>query len=186
MEEDFSLAPERFVEAGRRSGARILLLSNPNNPTGNALIDEQSLAYLLDQLPECLYVIDEAYADYTGQSFVPWVRDRENLVVLRTSSKAYGLAGLRIGYAVGAPRVIAALANLQIPWAVNSMGLIAARAALADQAYLEQIVTQIRSDCEALYHGLNELSWLETYPSAANFFLVRFTGTSKAAFAVQP
>ena len=64
-------------------------------------------------------------------------------MVLRTFSKAYGLAGLRVGYAVGTPRVVSALANLQIPWAVNSMGLVAARAALADQAYLQQIIARI-------------------------------------------
>lgn len=175
---DFALLPESFIAAAKASGAHVLLLSSPNNPTGNILCDQAALGLLLDALPNCLCIVDEAYADYGGQSFLPWVAQRENLVVLRTFSKAYGLAGLRVGYAAGSPRVIAALANMQIPWAVNSMSLVAARAALADQQYLQQIVEQIGKDCQALYAGLNERSWLSAYPSAANFFMVRFTGLS--------
>ena len=132
-EEDFALVPERFIEAGRQSGARVLLLSSPNNPTGNLLCGDVEMTRLLDQLPDCLCIVDEAYADYAGHSYVPWVQERENLVVLRTFSKAYGMAGLRIGYAVGPKPVIAALSQMQVPWAVNALSLVAAQAALADQ-----------------------------------------------------
>ncbi len=175
-EEDFALVPEHFIEAGRRSGARVLLLSSPNNPTGNLLCGEREMARLLDELPDCLCIVDEAYAEYAGHSYVPWVQERKNLVVLRTFSKAYGMAGLRIGYAVGAPPMVAALSQMQVPWAVNALSLVAARAALADQGYLHQIVTQIRGDCRALYEGLNERPWLRAYPSAANFFWVHCEG----------
>ena len=175
-EEDFALVPERFIEAGRQSGARVLLLSSPNNPTGNLLCGEQEMTRLLDELPNCLCIVDEAYADYAGHSCVPWVQERENLVVLRTFSKAYGMAGLRIGYAIGPKPVIAALSQMQVPWAVNALSLVAAQAALADQGYLQEVVAQIRSDCQVLYEGLNERSWLRAYPSAANFFWVRCEG----------
>ncbi len=175
-EEDFALVPERFIEAGRQSGARVLLLSSPNNPTGNLLCGDAELASLLDELPDCLCIVDEAYADYASRSYVSWVQERENLVVLRTFSKAYGMAGLRIGYAIGPKPVIAALGQMQVPWAVNALSLVAAQAALADQSYLRQIVAQIRSDCQALYEGLNERPWLRAYPSAANFFWVRCEG----------
>lgn len=175
-EEDFALVPERFIEAGRRSDARVLLLSSPNNPTGNLLCGEQSMARLLDELPDCLCIVDEAYADYAGYSCVPWVQERGNLVVLRTFSKAYGMAGLRVGYAVGPKPVIAALGQLQVPWAVNALSLVAAQAALADRGYLRQTVGQIRRDCQLFYAGLNERPWLRAYPSAANFFWVRCAG----------
>ncbi|MDE2812586.1 MAG: histidinol-phosphate transaminase, partial [Gemmatimonadota bacterium] len=175
-EENFALVPERFIEAGRQSGARVLLLSSPNNPTGNLLCGDAELVRLLDQLPDCLCIVDEAYADYADHSYVPWVQERENLVMLRTFSKAYGMAGLRIGYAVGPKPVIAALDQMQVPWAVNALSLVAAQAALADQDYLHQIVAQIRSDCQALYEGLSERMWLRAYPSAANFFWVRCGG----------
>ena len=175
---DFSFSPERFIAAGKATGARVLLLSSPNNPTGNALLDEMGLAALLDALPDCLCIVDEAYADYADQSFMPLIAGRTNLVVLRTFSKAYGLAGLRIGYAAASRRTIASLAKMQIPWAVNSMSLVAARAALADRQYLSETVHQIRRDSQAFYNGLNDRSWLTAYPSDANFNLVRFTGIS--------
>ena len=134
------------------------------------------MAHLLDELPDCLCIVDEAYADYAGHSYVSWVQERENLVVLRTFSKAYGMAGLRVGYAIGPKPVIAALGQMQVPWAVNELSLVAARAALADQGYLQEIVAQIRGDCQALYEGLSERMWLRAYPSAANFFWVRCGG----------
>ena len=175
-EDDFALVPERLIEAGRQSGARVLLMSSPNNPTGNLLCGEREMAHLLDGLPDCLCIVDEAYADYDGGSFVPWVRERENLVVLRTFSKAYGMAGLRVGYAVGPEPVIAALARMQVPWAVNGLSLAAAQAALADQEYLRKTVARIRGDCRALYDGFHRRPWLRAYPSAANFFWVRCDG----------
>lgn len=177
-EADFALVPERVIAAGRQSGARVLLLSSPNNPTGNLLCGEREMARLLDELPACLCIVDEAYADYAGHSYAPWVRERENLVVLRTFSKAYGMAGLRIGYAIGPKPLIAALGQMQVPWAVNALSLVAARAALADQGYLQQIVAQIRSDCQVLYAGLSERPWLRAYPSAANFFWVHCAGSN--------
>ncbi len=175
-EQDFALVPERFIAAGRQSGARVLLLSSPNNPTGNLLCGQAELARLLDELPDCLCIIDEAYADYAGHSCVPWVREHANLVVLRTFSKAYGMAGLRVGYAIGPKPVVAALGQMQVPWAVNALSLVAAQAALADQRYLQEVVAQIRSDCQSLYAGLNERPWLRAYPSAANFFWLRCEG----------
>ena len=96
--------------------------------------------------------------------------------MLRTFSKAYGMAGLRVGYAIGPKPVIAALSQMQVPWAVNALSLVAAQAALADQGYLQEVVAQIRGNCQALYEGLNERSWLRAYPSAANFFWVRCEG----------
>jgi histidinol-phosphate aminotransferase len=171
---NFSLPVEQLIEEGKRRGANLGLISNPNNPTGNSLLDEAALARLLDEMPECLWVIDEAYADYTGKSFAAWVPERENLVVLRTFSKAYGLAGLRVGYAVAHRSVAQELARSRLPWAVNSMSLVAARAALRDQDYLKATVARIRDDCREFYSLLKRLPHAEVYESAANFFLVRF------------
>ena len=173
---DFSLPVDRVIEAGRRREVTMGLLSNPNNPSGNLLLDDESLSCLLDALPQCLWVVDEAYADYAGVTFAPWVQERKNLVVLRTFSKAYGLAGLRVGYAVAHPEIIRRLAALQIPWCVDSMALVAAEAALADQAYLKQVAARILADCEALGAGLSRIPGFQVYPSAANFFLVRLHG----------
>lgn len=171
---DFSLPVERLIADGQRREASVGLISNPNNPTGNVLLDEAGLKRLLDEMPQCLWIIDEAYADYVGQSFAPWVRERPNLVVLRTFSKAYGLAGLRVGCAVAHQEVASELSRSRLPWAVNSMSLVAARAALRDQDYLRETVARIRDDCHELYAMLKRIPHTEVYPSDANFFLVRF------------
>src|SRR3972149_3425655 len=89
----------QMSEGGRPRQATIGLISNPNNPGGNLLVDATTLDALLDGLPDCLWIIDEAFADYTRVTFVPWGAERRNLGVVRTLSKAYGLAGLRVGYA---------------------------------------------------------------------------------------
>ena len=173
-EKDFSLSVEQLIEEGKRGRASVGLISNPNNPTGNRLLDRQGIERLLDEMPECLWIVDEAYADYVGESFAACVRERPNLVVLRTFSKAYGLAGLRVGCAVAHRSVADELSRSRLPWAVNSMSLIAAREALRDQAYLKEIVARIRDDCHELYAMLKRIPHAQVYPSAANFFLVRF------------
>jgi len=173
---DFSLDVDRVVETARSRGAGVALLSNPNNPTGNLLVDEPDLARLLDELPEVLWIVDEAYADYAGVSFAPWVAERRNLVVLRTFSKAYGLAGLRIGYAVGHVEEMARLSAFRLPWNVGSMSLVAAEAAIDDQAYLKEIVERIRADREAFGAMLRSVPGLSPYPSDANFYLVALDG----------
>src|SRR4051812_6822506 len=146
-EKDFTLSVENLIDEALGGGATLGLISNPNNPSGNLLLDERGLMKLLDGTPDCLWVIDEAYADYTGRSFARCVRERANLVVLCTFSKAYGLAGLRVGYAVAHPAVTKQLASVRLPWAVNSLSLAAAQAALEDQDYLKETVARIRGDC---------------------------------------
>ena len=173
---DFSLPLDRLIEEGRRKRVAVALLSSPNNPTGNILLDEDTLLSLLDEVPECLWIVDEAYADYAGVTFAPLTRERENLVVLRTFSKAYGLAGLRVGYIVAHPTVTGRLSEFQIPWGVDSMALVAARAALADRPYLADVVGRIRRDCEQFAAHLDAVPCVERSPSDANFFLLRMPG----------
>ena len=173
---DFALPVDRLIDEARRNEVAVALLSSPNNPTGNALLDEDALLHLLGAVPACLWIVDEAYADYTGVTFAPLTRERENLVVLRTFSKAYGLAGLRVGYVVAHPKVTARLSEFQIPWGVDSMALVAAQAALADQRYLTDVVGRIRRDCEAFAAGLDAVPWVERSPSDANFFLLHLPG----------
>jgi histidinol-phosphate aminotransferase len=174
---------ERFVDEARRSEANVAMISSPNNPTGNCLLDEASLTALLRALPSCTVIVDEAYAEYTGQSFAPLVRRFENLVVLKTFSKAYGLAGLRVGYVVAHPRVAAEARRYQIPWAVDSLALLAAETALADQSYLAAIVARIRREVEALGRALARFDHLRVFPTDANFHLVELRGIDYAGLA---
>jgi histidinol-phosphate aminotransferase len=177
---EFALDVDRMIEVGRQKRISVALLSSPNNPTGNSLLTDATLRQLLDAVPECLWIVDEAYADYPGVTFAPLTAERENLVVLRTFSKAYGLAGLRVGYAVAHPRVAAQMREMQIPWAVDSMALVAAQAALADQAYLREVVSRIRADCGAFGAALDRVEGIDRCHSDANFFLLDLNDASAA------
>jgi histidinol-phosphate aminotransferase len=169
-----------FVDEARRSEANVAMISSPNNPTGNRLLDEESLVALLRALPGCTVIVDEAYAEYTGRSFAPLVRRFENLVVLKTFSKAYGLAGLRVGYVVAHPRVAAEARRYQIPWAVDSLALLAAETALGDQAYLATIVARIRREVEAFGPALAGVGGVRVFPTDANFHLVELRSLDEA------
>jgi histidinol-phosphate aminotransferase len=174
----WTLPVDDFIAAARGSGATVAMISSPNNPTGNCILDESSLTTLLDALPECTFLLDEAYAEYTSTSFAGLVRTRRNLIVLKTFSKAYGLAGLRVGYLVAHPDVAAGARMIQIPWSVDSLALTAAEAALGDQAYLREVVTRIRNDLGHFQAGLGRLAHVRAYPSDANFVLAELVGTT--------
>jgi histidinol-phosphate aminotransferase len=183
LEAHWRLPLEAFIDAARSSNANVAMISSPNNPTGNRLLDEASLVALLEAVPACTVIVDEAYAEYTGHSFAPLVRRFENLVVLKTFSKAYGLAGLRVGYVVAHPTVTAAARRFQIPWSVDSLALLAAETALGDQAYLQEIVARIRGEVAAFGRELARFEFVRVSPTEANFHLVELTGIDYARLA---
>jgi histidinol-phosphate aminotransferase len=180
---DWTLPLETFIDQARRSDATVAMISSPNNPTGNRLLDEASLVALLEAVPSCTVIVDEAYAEYTGHSFAPLVRRFQNLVVLKTFSKAYGLAGLRVGYVVAHPTVTAAARRYQIPWSVDSLALLAAETALGDQAYLKEIVARIRGEVATFGRALARFDFARVSPTEANFHLVELTGIEYARLA---
>jgi len=175
-EPNFSFPVDRVIEEANRQQANVGLIGSPNNPTGNLLLDEAGLDRLLNEAPRCLWIVDEAYADYAGVSFVPWVPEQRNLVVLRTFSKIYGLAGLRVGCAIAHADTARVLAQTRLPWGVNSLSLVAAEAAISDQEYVKETLKRIRDDARQLESALSRIPYLRVYPSAANFFLVEVRG----------
>ncbi|MEE8370002.1 MAG: histidinol-phosphate transaminase [Dehalococcoidia bacterium] len=161
------------LEAALGEGAKLLYLASPNNPTGNVLSREE-LERLLER--RAVVVVDEAYAEFDGESFVQMVGERDNLIVVRTFSKWAGLAGLRIGYGVF-PRALAeAIRKIKMPYSVNVAAEVAALASLDDVATLRQRVGAIVAERERLGQGLAELGWLQPFPSRANFLLCEVRG----------
>jgi histidinol-phosphate aminotransferase len=166
---------ERIADAARRSGARIAWICDPNNPTGS-LIDPDEWAAFLDALPPgCLAVADEAYIDYVD----PGTRIRREddvaagraLVVLRTFSKIFGLAGLRLGYALASPGLVPYLNAVQEPFNVNRPALVAGAASLGRPADVAERRRATASARDHLAAGLRAAG-LEPLPSDANFLLV--------------
>jgi histidinol-phosphate aminotransferase len=165
------------LAAACTSDTRLLFLANPNNPTGT-WFGREALAPLLDRVsPGTLVVVDEAYHEYqpdpAATTAVPLIARHRNLIVTRTFSKAYGLAGLRVGYAVGAPEAIAVLERLRESFNVNAVALAAAEAALADTAHLQRVIAHNDAERARMVAALRTMG-LALSPSRTNFVLVDF------------
>jgi histidinol-phosphate aminotransferase len=162
LQDDFTFSAEEFLLDA--PDFRLAFLCSPNNPTGLSIPDGQ-LRMMLDT--GRIIVLDEAYSEFSGKTRVPWLRDYPNLVILRTLSKAFALAGLRIGYAVADPRVAAAMMKVKIPFNVNSLAQAAALAALSDLPYARRCVKKILKGRQDIYKALS--SKFKAYPSDSNF-----------------
>lgn len=170
VEADWSLNIDKLLEACTPKTA-LIFLATPNNPTG-LTIPKADLKKLLSHLPETtLLVLDEAYIDYEPQTIdntINWLNTYPNLVLLRTFSKVYGLAGLRLGYAIANPDIIAWLARAQLPFTVNQAALTAGSAALDDLEFVEKSLSMTTEGMIQLKEGFKALH-LTPHPSEANF-----------------
>jgi histidinol-phosphate aminotransferase len=154
---------------------RMVFIANPNNPTGT-WVDEQALERFLDGVPaHVIAVVDEAYFEYVDAPGYPdtsqWLQRYSNLVVTRTFSKAYGLAGLRVGYGLSDPGLAGVLNRLRQPFNTSLVAQVAALAALNDHAHLERSVTLNRQELARVSAACRELG-LGVIPSVGNFILV--------------
>jgi histidinol-phosphate aminotransferase len=154
---------------------RLVFIANPNNPTGT-WVDGDALKQFIAALPETtLVVVDEAYIEYAQDaSFADaskWLSEFPNLVVTRTFSKAYGLAGLRVGYALSNAAVADVLNRVRQPFNVNSVALAAAAAALDDAEHLRQSVELNAKGMQQVLAGL-KAQGVRVYPSVGNFVLI--------------
>jgi histidinol-phosphate aminotransferase len=156
---------------------RIVFIANPNNPTGT-WINRETLTRFLDGVPEeVLVVLDEAYAEYVTEPDYPngleLVGDYPNLIVTRTFSKAYGLAGLRIGYSVSHPDIANLMNRVRQPFNVNAMSLAAALVALDDEAHLQESIRVNNEGMTMLTEACGQLG-LGYVPSVGNFLTIDF------------
>jgi len=154
---------------------KLIFLANPNNPTGTMFTASEFAAFL-ERVPEdALVVLDEAYSDYVEHRdysrSVELVREGRNVFVLRTFSKAYGLAGLRIGYGIGAPRLLLEFDKVRVPYNTSSVAESAALAALDDGEHVRRSVELNRAGVAQLARGLEALG-VRYVPPAGNFVLV--------------
>ena len=163
------------LKAGITSKTKVIFIANPNNPTGT-YINKQEVADFLSGLPDnILVVFDQAYLEFAGKKDFPgaldYLKQNKNIIILRTFSKIYGLAGLRIGYAIAREEFIRHLERCRQPFNVNSLAQAAAQAALADRAFVQRTQKLVRVEKRYLYKELSGLT-LKFVPSAANFILM--------------
>jgi histidinol-phosphate aminotransferase len=167
--------------AGLTPATRLIFIANPNNPTGTWL-NQHDLYQFLTQVPkDVLVVIDEAYIEYVTAVDYPdaslWLAEFPNLIVTRTFSKAYGLAGLRVGYALSQPQIADILNRVRQPFNVNQMALLAAQTALQDQTHIQNSIAANTAGMQQLCLGFKQLA-LEYIPSQANFITVKVKNAS--------
>jgi histidinol-phosphate aminotransferase len=164
---------------------KLVFICNPNNPTGTT-VSLESFNTFLSRLPErVIVVLDEAYGDFVEDAFYPngldYIRERKQVIVLRTFSKVYGLAGLRIGFALGREDVVDCLYQVREPFPVHRLAQVAAVAALKDE---DHAIKSIRLVCEGkryLYRELDGMG-LSYVPSQANFIFIDFGKDSEEVF----
>ena len=160
--DDWTLDPKRF----NHPEARLAFLANPNSPSGTALSPSE-VAQLAEGLP-CPLVVDEAYGDFGDTDCVGLVADHPGVIVLRTLSKGYGLAGLRIGYLIARPEIVAGLVKVKDSYNCDSLSLLGGIAALDDPDYLHQTRDRIRATRSRLTLALRGLGY-RVPESQANF-----------------
>jgi histidinol-phosphate aminotransferase len=162
---------DRLIAAAAEERARVVVLNSPNNPTGS-LLPADAVERVLRET-SALVVCDEAYQEFGGPTAVPLLGRSSRVVVLRTFSKAMGVAGLRFGVALAHPEMVGELAKGKLPYNVNAVTLAAAAVLLRESALLAARTQRIIATRERFLPRLAALPGLTVYPTAANFVLIR-------------
>lgn len=182
MAKDFSF-PTREVLSAISSRTGLVFIGNPNNPTGTT-VPRQDIYCILKAAahaaPKSAVLVDEAYFEFYGQTLLPELHRFPNLYVTRTFSKAYGMAGLRVGVLVANAEAMQRVQSISSPFSVNTIALTILPIALADQAFVRAYIRNVKSQRLVLQNALKKIG-LRYWPSQANFLLVEI-GAGRAAF----
>jgi len=177
---NFEFDAEKIIKVAKN--AKLIIIASPNNPTGTA-ISKGNFEEILETCTESAVVLDEAYAEFNDFSLAALVKKYENLIVTRTFSKAFGLAGLRIGYACANKKIAEYLNTVKPPFSTSILAQTAAAAAVKDRGYLLSCIKKIKNERERMLKELGKIEFIEPYPSKANFILFRvLKGNSKEMF----
>lgn len=173
LTEDFEFKAADMLQQADQN-TKIAFICSPNNPSGNAF-DVKEIEQVIQNF-DGIVVIDEAYSDFSSlPSFLPQLNTYKNLVVLQTFSKAWGLAGVRLGMAFSSSEIIALMNKVKPPYNINSLTQVEALKVLADPAKVQQEIRNILEERGALEADLAQLNLVEkVFPSEANFLLVKF------------
>ena len=167
------------------SKTKLIFINNPNNPTGSVVLKEEMLRFLKEIPEDILIILDEAYiefvSDTTAARGLELLNERPLLVVLRTFSKLYGLAGLRIGYGFGSRKVIDYMNRVRQPFNASTLAQVGATAALEDTLFVSQTLKAVGEGLNYLYKGMEDMG-LEYIPTQTNFFLIKVPQGGKKTY----
>lgn len=178
-EADYSIKAENLDKIDLE-GIKVVLLCSPNNPPGN-MLEEDVLDYFLAK--ELLVVVDEAYYEFAQQTFAEKIDQHDNLIVLRTFSKCFGLAGLRVGYGIMSETLQEAIMKIKPPYSVNMAAEVALSTCINHQQVFRKQVAAMRATRDKTIEELRSIEELEVYPSHSNFILCRLK--TKNALAIR-
>jgi histidinol-phosphate aminotransferase len=167
---DFSFPFDEII-AAITPRTKLIAIANPNSPTGS-VVSRDRILKIAAQAPHAIVLVDEAYFHFHGETIADLIGELPNLMLARTFSKAYGLAGLRLGVLAGAEANIQWIRRVLSPYSVNSLGLVCLPAALEDQRYLNWYVSEVDAARAYFLNALDQ-SGLPWWPTQANFVLVR-------------
>ena len=172
LNKDFSLDVDSILEKTDKE-TRLLFVCSPNNPTGNQF-PESDIKRLLNEF-KGIVVVDEAYVDFAKRSVISWILDYDNFAILRSFSKSFGLAGLRLGYLVSSKPVVKYVQRVVGPFNVNSVTQQAIVLALQNWNYFKEKIDLVINEREWLMKNLLQIDGVDPYPSGANFILFKVT-----------
>lgn len=170
LDRDFQLDANRFVK--RAKNADLVYLCSPNNPTGNQL-DKETALKVIDSLGGRLVLVDEAYADFAGYSLAHEATRRDNVIVLRTLSKAFGLAGARVGYMITNEKTAGVFrSTIQSPYPISTLSLAIATSVLERAAHVKKTIEQVKRERKRVAARLVQVDAIKAYRSDANFLFI--------------
>lgn len=167
---DFSLDLEKILKSISKK-VKIVIIASPNNPTGTQFPRDQLLK-IIESSTENLVVIDEAYTDFSGGSLLDEIATHPNLIILKTYSKLWGLAGLRLGYGVASKEIIDILRAVQVPFSTNVVSQAIVPLMLKEEPIIKEVIAEVKKGRKWLADELSKFEQLKLYPSEANFILV--------------
>lgn len=185
LTDDFQIDLSRTLDSLNPDGTNLFFISYPNNPTGNCF-DEDAIRGLVDQ-PNALVIMDEAYHEFSGKTFLPSVEHSPNLIITRTFSKAYDLAGLRVGYMIAHPEIVNEINKIRLPYNLNSFSQLVACTVLENldlfKPVIEEIITERDRIYQELLHAERAIKLkVQPFPTDANFILMRFSENADKVF----
>ena len=167
---NFSLNEDKILEEAKKEDSSMVFIAYPNAPTGNYFSEDKIIKIIEES--GCLVVVDEAYYEFGEKTFVPLISQYDNLVILRTFSKAYSLASLRVGYLLSNPEIINEVRKVKSPFNVNTFSQLAAQLVFENKGILKDYIKKIIRERERLTDGINKLTPFKAHPSKTNFVLV--------------
>lgn len=167
---NFSLNEDKVLEEAKKEDSSIVFIAYPNAPTGNYFTEDKMIKIIEES--GCLVVVDEAYYEFGEKTFVSLISQYDNLVILRTFSKAYSIASLRVGYLLSNPEIINEVRKVKSPFNVNTFSQLAAQVVFENKEILKDNIKKIIKERERLKDRINKLPPFKAHPSRTNFVLV--------------